>query len=117
MLSCAFFVVATGTVSADQESDYAYTLSGDPAVATITGYIGAGGAISIPSILDGYDVVAIGINAFNSDNGHLVTSVSIPNSITSIGIQGFKSCTSLTSVTIPNSITSIGDLAFLYCAS
>ena len=92
LLLSAFFVVATDTVSAAQEGDYTYTTSGSPVVATITGYTGAGGAITIPPTLGGYDTVAIGNNAFYN-------------------------CTSLTSVNVPSSVTSIGDGAFAVCAS
>ena len=35
--------------------------------------------------------------------------------MTSIGYEAFSLCSSLTSVTIPNSVTSIGDYAFAYC--
>ena len=45
-----------------------------------------------------------------------LTSVTIPNSVTSIGDMAFSECTGLTSVTIPNSVTSIGSYAFYYCS-
>ena len=46
-----------------------------------------------------------------------LTSVTIPNSITSIGNGAFRNCSSLTSVTIPNSVMSIGNYAFGGCSS
>ena len=45
-----------------------------------------------------------------------LTSVTIPNSVTSIGDYAFRNCSGLTSVTIPNSVTSIGDNAFNGCS-
>ncbi|MBR3028596.1 MAG: leucine-rich repeat protein, partial [Bacteroidales bacterium] len=41
-----------------------------------------------------------------------LTSVTIGNSVTSIGDSAFNHCTSLTSVTIGNSVTSIGSYDF-----
>ena len=46
-----------------------------------------------------------------------LTSVIIPNSVTSIGDSAFYDCTGLESVTIGNSVTSIGNDAFYLCSS
>ena len=46
-----------------------------------------------------------------------LTSVTIGDSVTSIGYDAFYNCTSLTSVTIGDSVTSIGSYAFSYCTS
>jgi uncharacterized repeat protein (TIGR02543 family) len=46
-----------------------------------------------------------------------LTSVTIPDGVTSIGAGAFWGCTGLTSVTIPDSVTSIGGGAFAGCTS
>ena len=46
-----------------------------------------------------------------------VTSVNIPNGVTSIGAIAFGGYTSLVSITIPDSVTSIGRSAFSRCSS
>ena len=57
----------------------------------------------------------IGSYAFSDCSG--LTSVTIPNSVASIGGDyAFSGCSGLTSVTIPNSVTSIGRYAFLNCS-
>ena len=45
-----------------------------------------------------------------------LTSVTIPENITSIGRCAFSGCEELTSITIPNSVTSIGSAAFEHCS-
>ena len=46
-----------------------------------------------------------------------LTSITIPDSITSIGLQAFIGCSSLESITIPGSVTSIGAQAFYGCSN
>ena len=58
-------------------------------------------------------VTSIGNGAF--ENCYQLTSITIPNSVTSIGGDAFDDCYSLTSITIPNSVTSIGNYAFRNC--
>ncbi len=65
------------------------------------------------AIKDG--TLCIGGGAFSDCES--LTSITIPNSVTSIVDSVFDYCTSLTSITIPDSVTSIGNGAFRYCSS
>jgi hypothetical protein len=80
--------------------------------ATITGYTGAGGPVSIPNtvVINAvtYTVTAIGAHAFDTK---LVTSVVIPTTVTGIGDQAFAS-DDLSTVALPAGLTSLGDSAF-----
>ena len=68
---------------------------------------------SLTSVTIPNSVTSIGAYAFSGCSG--LTSVTIPNAVTSIGGEAFSGCSGLTSVTIPNSVTSIGGEAFSYC--
>ena len=75
-------------------------------------YIGNATELVLPTNYKGGNY-GIGASAFYYCKG--LTSVVIPNSVTSIGNRAFQSCSSLTSVVIPNSVTSIGNSAFSSC--
>ena len=63
-----------------------------------------------------YKITSIANRAFFGRIGLTLTSVTIPNSVTSIGESAFEGCERLTSLTIPNSVTSIGNNAFWGCS-
>ncbi len=72
------------------------------------------GCTGLTSVTIPNSVTTIGEYAFEWCRG--LTSVTIGNSVTSIGSGAFEDCSGLTSVTIPNSVTSIGSYAFEDCS-
>ncbi|WP_434511221.1 leucine-rich repeat domain-containing protein [Desulfitobacterium sp. AusDCA] len=96
------------------ESNYIYIIENGKA--EILWYRGNGGDVTIPSTLGGAPVIRIGNSAFNVWNKLSITSIDIPQGVTSIGDQAFGGCYRLTSITIPQGVTSIGDGAFNGCS-
>ena len=105
------------SLSAETSGDWTYTVSDNQA--TITGYSGAGGEVVIPAELDGVAVVKVGDGwpPVFGDFNYTVTSITIPDSVTSIGDFAFAYCNNLTSITIPDSVTIFGQDAFHFCTS
>ena len=80
---------------------------------TLVGYLGNATELTLPANCEG-ETYVIGESAFYKCTG--LTSVVIPNSVTSIGSSAFSGCSGLTSIVIPNSVTSIGNDAFADCS-
>jgi hypothetical protein len=94
------------------QAQYTYTTTNG--TITITKYTGSGGAVVIPSTINGLPVTIIGDWAFNDCTS--LTSVTIPNSVTIIEDWAFNGC-GLTNVTMPNSVIIIGACVFRQCIS
>lgn len=75
--------------------------------------------IVIPSVYCGIPVTAVSDFGFNSYFGHdtpyALLSVTLPNTITTIGEEAFVGCPNLESINFPASLTSIGRRAFSGC--
>ena len=91
-----------------------YEFNDETKTASVVWGEGYSGEINIPSIVNGYPVTSIGDYVFT---GSPITSVTIPNSVTSIGERPFGGCTALVSVSMSNSVTSIGNFAFDGCTA
>ena len=124
--------IQTGTDTSDATATADDILLGKTAYAkgekltgTIETYAGEGGETvnKLASLADGTitevtaeDLAgATGIKNYMFYKCDLLTSVTIPDSVTSIGDFAFQHGNSLAIVTIPNSVTSIGKSAFQYC--
>lgn len=86
----------------------------DATTGTIKKYNGNDAVVNIPSEINGTPVTTIGNAAFRDSS---VTSVTIPDSVTSIHDSAFGFCSQLTNISIPNSVTFIGFSAFNSCTS
>ncbi len=94
---------------AETASDFTYSIKDGKAV--ITGYVGSGGKITVPSEIDGYAVSAIGEKAFEYE---VFTEITISDGINRIEERAFCD-TKATKIILPDSVTYIGDYAFSSC--
>ena len=96
---------------------------------TITGYTGTETEVIIPEAIKGFEVTTIGDFAFNTlggcDYGELITSITIPKTVTAIDDCAFYNCSELTKIRFngecpelgTNVFTDIGIDATFYCNS
>ncbi|MCC5830451.1 MAG: leucine-rich repeat domain-containing protein [Phycisphaeraceae bacterium] len=108
--SMVLFLALTGQGAQNDSSHYRFAVSDEDGSVTITGYRGPGGAITIPTTLDGRPVTTIARRAFMGNRN--ITSVTISDTITYIGREAFRDCRELTTVHLSSSVTRIARPAF-----
>ena len=94
--------------------DFEFTPDNTAVIVINYKYNGAAADVTIPSRYQGKPVTTIGHAAFFNS---AATSVTIPDSVTSISDSAFVNCPQLTNISIPNSVTYIGFSAFNSCTS
>ena len=129
------FAADTSTVHEANDGEgiyrYAYKENEDGETVTITEFLGPVDPanpgpydIDIPEKLDGFTVTGLGRRSFSTDDHYSplydihhtqIQSVTIPESVTSIGDSAFAACRNLNSLTIKDAATSIGNRAFTEC--
>lgn len=103
------------TATAETSGDFEYSvISEEEKTCKITKYNGEAAELDIPSQLDGYIVTGIGeISFYNLTS---LTSITIPNSVTSVDDGAFYYCPALESVTIGSGLSNIS-YHFVMCTS
>lgn len=105
--------IPCGADAADTASGYKFLFTVDNGTVTITGASGSGSTLTVPEKIDGLKVVSIADNFFE---GSLeLTSLTLPDSLRSIGNRAFTACQELTTVYIGADTSKIGDYAFSAC--
>lgn len=98
----------------EQLFDFEFILNNTAVIVNNYKCKGTAADVTIPSCYKGKPVTMIDHAAFHNS---AVTSVTIPDSVTSIHDYAFGFCSQLTNISIPNSVTFIGFSAFNSCTS
>jgi hypothetical protein len=78
-------------------TDFTYTST--TSGITITGYTGNSTIVKIPAQIGGKNVIAIAASAFANKTS--ITSIVVPDTVTSIGVGAFKGCNAIEDITLP----------------
>lgn len=91
-----------------------FTIDEQTSAITVTDIDSGATAVEMPSLIDGRSVIAIGWGAFY---GSSVETVSLPDSLETLGENAFYQCAKLRTVTWPNNpaFTTISAEAFMEC--
>lgn len=105
--------LSIGMVSAETEGDFEYEICStydenwnEINYIEITGYTGSASELVIPSEIQGLPVESIDYGAFVECT--TLTSVTIPDSVTSVGDWAFRDCENLQTLNLPDTLTYVG---------
>ncbi len=122
IMMLSVFCVAPVSASAVDNQQAASSLSSNGfeydvinSKAIIKGYTGSATNLKIPSSLGGYTVDEIGGKAFSGNE--TITSITIPNSVTSIEWDAFSGCKKVTEVSIGSGVKKMNMYAFSGCSA
>ena len=120
-VTLVFSLLCLLTVTADEVTidSLKYTLNASKHTAYVSGYVNGIKVANIPQTIivgvEEYKVNCLGYKCFSDCSS--LTSVTIPESVTSTGTYCFKDCNSLTNVTIPKSLKTLEEGLFYNCRS
>lgn len=118
-LLISLFIIVIFNIKSFATSDFSYTLDAN-GNATITAYNGTESNLTIPSTIDGHNVVTIGAHAFdesrNTTNGSTIKNLVISEGIEIIELLAFAKCTNLETVKLPESLTFLDMQTFIQCS-
>ena len=110
-------VTADITLSASwisAESIYSTAKLGDTDTCVITAIKRTSEKMQIPSVINGYEVVAIGDEVFRGLNSEEVKQIILPSSVTTVGNYAFYECRGI-KITVQGALTHVGEFAFGSC--
>ena len=111
-LNYVYYAYTIPNTDATDNSAFTYVNHGDSI--EITGFDNSISDVVIPSEIEGLPVTAISVGAFYLST---ITSIEVPDSVTSIGEMAFLGCTSLKSVKLSTGVAKIDKNAFGSCSA
>lgn len=111
-LNYVYYAYTIPNTDATDNSAFTYVNHGDSI--EITGFDNSVSDVVIPSEIEGLPVTAISVGAFYLST---ITSIEVPDSVTSIGEMAFLGCTSLKSVKLSTRVAKIDKNAFGSCSA
>ena len=109
------FIANTQIASLTIPAGLTYCATGGSSSDTMFGPLGDANTLKELILEPGMECIPDNLALVKSVSNTHLTSVSIPDSVTSIGKYAFKNCVKLVNISIPDSVTVISDGAFYGC--